>query len=109
MKGQIFNSTNVLFKDLLLLNDKLREDLRDFRGLQISQVVVVGDQSHGKTSLIERLTQFDLPKGQGIQTRAPIEIRVKKIPKTQEKKTILRYKSKAKYEDVLVGEDDLQQ
>lgn len=93
---------------MLVLNDKLREELRNFQGLQISNIIVVGDQSHGKTSLIERLTQFDLPKGQGIQTRAATEIRVKKIPTNQPPKTTLRYKKNVEYVDVEVTQEELQ-
>lgn len=39
------------------------------------RVVVVGDQSSGKSSLIESMFGFELPRGQDIVTRTPIQVR----------------------------------
>jgi len=44
------------FKPLLELNDNLRECLRDIDDIHVPTIIVVGDQSHGKTSVIERLS-----------------------------------------------------
>lgn len=43
--------------------------------LQMYRVVVVGDQSSGKSSLIESMFGFELPRGQDIVTRTPIQVR----------------------------------
>lgn len=42
---------------------------------QMYKVVVVGDQSSGKSSLIESMFGFELPRGQDIVTRTPIQVR----------------------------------
>ena len=40
----------------------------------IPMIVVIGDQSSGKSSLMERISQVQLPKGGGMVTRCPLEI-----------------------------------
>ncbi|CAF5085736.1 unnamed protein product, partial [Rotaria sp. Silwood1] len=40
-------------------------------------VVVVGDQSSGKSSLLEALSLVELPKGTGIVTRCPLVLRLR--------------------------------
>ncbi|CAD5214526.1 unnamed protein product [Bursaphelenchus okinawaensis] len=45
----------------------------DSHEMQLPQIVVVGDQSAGKSSLLERIVQQDfLPRGTGIVTRQPL-------------------------------------
>lgn len=39
------------------------------------KIAVVGDQSSGKSSLIESMFGFSLPRGEGIVTRTPIQVR----------------------------------
>ena len=56
------------------------DELRDF-GLQsyvsLPRIAVVGLQSAGKSSLLESIVGFDfLPRGQGICTRRPLELRL---------------------------------
>ena len=59
------------------LNDDLREVFHKDKDINVATMIVVGDQSHGKSSLIERLTRVSLPRGEHIQTRAPTELRIK--------------------------------
>lgn len=40
-------------------------------------IVVVGDQSSGKSSVLESLSGVELPKGQGMVTRVPLILRLK--------------------------------
>ncbi|KAL4812499.1 P-loop containing nucleoside triphosphate hydrolase protein [Aspergillus spinulosporus] len=42
--------------------------------IPIPQLVVVGEQSSGKSSVLESIAQFRLPRGMGICTRFPIEV-----------------------------------
>lgn len=54
--------------------------------IELPQIVVIGAQSVGKSSLLELLLDTDiLPKGEGIVTRTPILIQSIKVP---EKKTM---------------------
>ncbi|KAK7303006.1 hypothetical protein RJT34_13905 [Clitoria ternatea] len=56
------------------------EDLRRLNitkeGIQLPSIVVVGDQSSGKSSVLESLAGISLPRGQGICTRVPLIMRL---------------------------------
>ncbi|CAF3262502.1 unnamed protein product [Rotaria sp. Silwood2] len=47
-------------------------------GIRFPNVVVVGDQSSGKSTLLEALSLVELPKGSGIVTRCPLVLRLRK-------------------------------
>ncbi|CAF1613574.1 unnamed protein product [Rotaria magnacalcarata] len=47
-------------------------------GIKFPTVVVVGDQSSGKSTLLEALSLVELPKGSGIVTRCPLVLRLRK-------------------------------
>ncbi|KAK4100262.1 hypothetical protein N658DRAFT_524846 [Parathielavia hyrcaniae] len=55
--------------------DKLREIGVD---IPTSQIVVVGSQSSGKSSLLESLTGFSFPRGQGLCTRYATQITLRR-------------------------------
>jgi hypothetical protein len=42
--------------------------------LDIPRIVVVGDQSAGKSSIIQRICGVDLPRSEGTCTRCPMEV-----------------------------------
>lgn len=73
----------IIFKEasdlraLVEANDYLRQIYRDDKSIVFPSIVVLGEQSHGKTSLIENITNLNLPRGTGIQTRVPTEIRLR--------------------------------
>ena len=64
------------------------EEIRALTGaegdLQLPQITVIGDQSSGKSSLLEALTGFPFPVKSGITTKCPIVVHTRK---TQTKKT----------------------
>lgn len=47
-------------------------------------IVVVGDQSHGKFSLLEALSGVKLPKGEGMKTRMPLVMQLRCLPDGEE-------------------------
>ena len=49
-------------------------------GIQLPTIVVVGDQSSGKSSVLESLAAISLPRGQGICTRVPLIMRLQNQP-----------------------------
>ncbi|KAK3954257.1 P-loop containing nucleoside triphosphate hydrolase protein [Pseudoneurospora amorphoporcata] len=57
--------------------DRLRDIGID---IQTSQIVVVGGQSSGKSSLLELLTGFAFPRGQGLCTRYATQITLRRNP-----------------------------
>ncbi|KAA8545344.1 hypothetical protein F0562_020128 [Nyssa sinensis] len=60
--------------------DKLRYLKVMQEGIQLPTIVVVGDQSSGKSSVLESLAGINLPRGQGICTRVPLIMRLQHQP-----------------------------
>lgn len=59
--------------------DRVRSTLSGgIDGIVFPTVVVVGDQSSGKSTLLEALSLIELPKGAGIVTRCPLVLRLRK-------------------------------
>lgn len=59
-------------RPLVELNDRVNVLIKEERSINSTRIVVVGDQSHGKSSLLEALSGVELPKGEGIKTRVPL-------------------------------------
>ncbi|NXH12972.1 MX protein, partial [Bucco capensis] len=53
------------------------------KDLALPAIAVIGDQSSGKSSVLEALSGIALPRGNGIVTRCPLELKLKRIPATQ--------------------------
>ncbi|KAM6285129.1 interferon-induced GTP-binding protein Mx-like isoform 2-T4 [Spheniscus humboldti] len=53
------------------------------KDLSLPAIAVIGDQSSGKSSVLEALSGVALPRGNGIVTRCPLELKLKRIPATQ--------------------------
>ncbi|CAF0878005.1 unnamed protein product [Adineta ricciae] len=81
-------------RDLLLAVDRMRELLLDER-VTLPEIVVVGDQSVGKSSVLEAISGIQLPRAQNICTRCPLELRMK-TASNQEYATIRSSASSAK-------------
>ncbi|XP_072441800.1 interferon-induced GTP-binding protein Mx3-like isoform X2 [Chiloscyllium punctatum] len=47
------------------------------KDLPLPTIVVIGDQSSGKSSVLEMLSEVALPRGTGIVTRCPLELKMK--------------------------------
>ncbi len=67
-------------REMVDLNDHLKRLYRDDSNMKFPSIVVAGEQSHGKTSLIENITNLNLPRGTGVQTRVPTEIQLRQAP-----------------------------
>ncbi|KAF5095256.1 hypothetical protein D0Z00_003216 [Geotrichum galactomycetum] len=74
-------------EDLIPLVNKLQDLVFNTIGndnLDLPQVVVVGSQSSGKSSVLENIVGRDfLPRGTGIVTRRPLILQLINIPKTE--------------------------
>ena len=64
--------------------DKIRDILKDTK-IDIPKIVAVGDQSSGKSSVLDSISGIALPKGGGRVTRCPIEIQLRKEDKNGKK------------------------
>lgn len=72
----IVSSYNDRIRPLLDAIDELRHLMIMKEGIQLPSIVVVGDQSSGKSSVLESLAGISLPRGQGICTRVPLIMRL---------------------------------
>ncbi len=70
-------------------------------GVSFPIVVVVGDQSSGKSTLLESLSLVELPKGSGIVTRCPLVLRLRK---STERRV---YRIQGENEKTLLDENEL--
>ncbi|XP_015057749.1 dynamin-related protein 4C-like [Solanum pennellii] len=52
-------------------------------GIQLPTIVVIGDQSSGKSSVLESLVGISLPRGEGICTRVPLIIKLQNHSETE--------------------------
>ncbi|XAR64694.1 Dynamin GTPase [Bertholletia excelsa] len=71
---------NERIRPILDAVDRLRLLKVAEEGIQLPTIVVVGDQSSGKSSVLESLAGIDLPRGQGICTRVPLIMRLHHHP-----------------------------
>jgi GTPase SAR1 family protein len=68
-------------RPILDVFDKVRRILKD-EEIDLPKIVVVGDQSSGKSSVLESITGISLPRGTGTVTKCPIIIQ-SRLAKTQ--------------------------
>ena len=67
------------FKKLVHLVDKLR-DIGLNEHISMPWIAVLGSQSSGKSSLLESIVGLNfLPRGSGVVTRRPLELRLQKL------------------------------
>ncbi|CAL4930228.1 unnamed protein product [Urochloa decumbens] len=78
-------------RPLLDAVDRLRHLKVTQEGIQLPTIVVVGDQSSGKSSVLESLAGISLPRGQGICTRVPLVMRLQDDPSADSPKLQLQY------------------
>ncbi|KAJ3170802.1 hypothetical protein HDU88_008705 [Geranomyces variabilis] len=77
MLGGTLNNDHV--RDLLDKNDKVRAVVggTDFQNL-VPLIVVVGAQSHGKSSVLEAAAEVKLPAGTGMVTKRPLVMQLRR-------------------------------
>jgi GTP-binding protein EngB required for normal cell division len=67
---------DIKVRPLLDAVDQLRGLLSNEHNIKLPTIVVVGDQSSGKSSVLEALSGVSLPRGQNITTRCPLVLRL---------------------------------
>ncbi|MCJ8747865.1 hypothetical protein PDJAM_G00158420 [Pangasius djambal] len=60
--------------------------------LALPAIAVIGDQSSGKSSVLEALSGVALPRGSGIVTRCPLELKLRKIKCGVQWQAVISYK-----------------
>uniref|UniRef100_A0A8C4RQD8 Interferon-induced GTP-binding protein Mx-like n=1 Tax=Erpetoichthys calabaricus TaxID=27687 RepID=A0A8C4RQD8_ERPCA len=96
LKGQGVNGTlychyEQKVRPYIDLIDSLRS-LGVDQDLPLPSIAVIGDQSSGKSSVLEALSGVSLPRGSGIVTRCPLELKMKKIRAGEPWKGKLKYR-----------------
>lgn len=88
-------SYNDHIRPLLDAIDRLRHLKVMQEGIELPTIVVCGDQSSGKSSVLESLAGISLPRGQGICTRVPLIMRLQNEPDISEPRLRLEYHGKS--------------
>ncbi|XP_073110417.1 dynamin-related protein 4C [Elaeis guineensis] len=88
------SSFNDHIRPILDAVDRLRQLKVMQEGIELPTIVVVGDQSSGKSSVLESLAGISLPRGQGICTRVPLIMRLQDDPYLSQPQLQLEYKDK---------------
>ncbi|XP_062406674.1 interferon-induced GTP-binding protein Mx-like isoform X2 [Sardina pilchardus] len=78
MEGLVHTHLNDQIRPYLDLIDSLRLMGID-QDLPLPAIAVIGDQSSGKSSLLEALSGVALPRGSGIVTRCPLMLKLRKL------------------------------
>ncbi|XP_053471129.1 interferon-induced GTP-binding protein Mx1-like [Ictalurus furcatus] len=81
----------------------LIDSLRVFgveKDIALPAIAVIGDQSSGKSSVLEALSGVALPRGSGIVTRCPLELKMKKSRQRD------FWHGKIKYKDIVIDITD---
>ncbi|NXH66848.1 MX protein, partial [Hydrobates tethys] len=88
----LYNQYEEKIRPCIDLIDSLRA-LGVEKDLALPAIAVIGDQSSGKSSVLEALSGVPLPRGNGIVTRCPLELKLKRIPATQAWKGKICYRN----------------
>ncbi|XP_073526940.1 interferon-induced GTP-binding protein Mx2-like [Phyllobates terribilis] len=64
------------------------------KDLELPAITVIGDQSSGKSSVLEALSGVTLPRGTGIVTRCPLELKLKKSLTSTQWSGTISYRNK---------------
>ncbi|XP_065533066.1 interferon-induced GTP-binding protein Mx1 isoform X2 [Lathamus discolor] len=91
-QATLYNQYEEKIRPCINLIDSLRA-LGIEKDMALPAIAVIGDQSSGKSSVLEALSGIALPRGNGIVTRCPLELKLKRIPATQEWKGKIRYRN----------------
>ncbi|XP_039376206.1 interferon-induced GTP-binding protein Mx2-like [Mauremys reevesii] len=86
----LYNQYEERVRPCIDLIDSLRA-LGVEKDLALPAIAVIGDQSSGKSSVLEALSGVALPRSSGITTRCPLVLRLKKLAPQQEWKGRISY------------------
>ncbi|KAM9361727.1 interferon-induced GTP-binding protein Mx-like [Symphorus nematophorus] len=90
------NSLNQQYEEKVRPCIDLIDSLRSLgveRDLALPAIAVIGDQSSGKSSVLEALSGVSLPRGSGIVTRCPLELKMKRKKEGEEWYGKISYKT----------------
>ncbi|XP_018614947.1 interferon-induced GTP-binding protein Mx3-like [Scleropages formosus] len=65
------------------------------KDLALPSIAVIGDQSSGKSSVLEALSGVALPRGSGIVTRCPLELKLRKLKGGVQWRAVISYREES--------------
>ncbi|XP_062982673.1 interferon-induced GTP-binding protein Mx1-like isoform X2 [Elgaria multicarinata webbii] len=92
-ENTLYNQYEEKIRPCIDLIDSLRA-LGVEKDLALPAIAVIGDQSSGKSSVLEALSGVALPRGSGIVTRCPLALKLKKLPSGHKWKGKISYLNK---------------
>nr|XP_020645003.1 interferon-induced GTP-binding protein Mx2-like [Pogona vitticeps] len=92
-ENSLYNQYEEKIRPCIDLIDSLRA-LGVEKDLALPAIAVIGDQSSGKSSVLEALSGVALPRGSGIVTRCPLALKLKKLSSGQQWKGKISYLDK---------------
>ncbi|XP_067292370.1 myxovirus (influenza virus) resistance G [Pseudorasbora parva] len=108
IKGEVHSVLDESIRPYIDLIDTLRS-VGIQKDLALPTIAVIGDQSSGKSSVLEALSGVALPRGSGIVTRCPLELRLKKVTGGVNWKAVLTYRdTKITFEDSSLVENHIE-
>ncbi len=87
---------------LIEANDRIRDALGrdgDCEDIKLASIAVIGNQSSGKSSIIERLSRMSLPRGQGMVTRCALVMELRNC-NTDHEVVGIKFNYDAKYTEI---------
>ncbi|CAM4734642.1 unnamed protein product [Leuciscus chuanchicus] len=93
MRGEVHSHLEKSIRPFIDLIDTLRS-VGIHKDLALPTIAVIGDQSSGKSSVLEALSGVALPRGSGMVTRCPLELRLKKVTGGVSWKAVISYRDK---------------
>uniref|UniRef100_A0A8C1KXU6 Uncharacterized protein n=1 Tax=Cyprinus carpio TaxID=7962 RepID=A0A8C1KXU6_CYPCA len=100
MKGEVHHHLEESIRPYIDLIDTLRS-VGIQKDLALPTIVVIGDQSSGKSSVLEALSGIALPRGSGIVTRCPLELRLRNVTGGVSWKAVLK-RPRLSYEEKMI-------
>ncbi|CAJ1076392.1 interferon-induced GTP-binding protein Mx-like isoform X1 [Xyrichtys novacula] len=103
------NSLNQQYEEKVRPCIDLIDSLRSLgvdEDLALPAIAVIGDQSSGKSSVLEALSGVALPRGSGIVTRCPLELKMKRKKEKEDWYGKIKYKN---YEEELDDPADVEE
>ncbi|XP_030691315.1 LOW QUALITY PROTEIN: interferon-induced GTP-binding protein Mx1-like [Globicephala melas] len=92
-ENNLYNQYEEKVRPCIDLIDSLRA-LGVEQGLALPTIAVTGDQSSGKSSVLEALSGFALPRGSGVVTRCPLVLKLKTLVNEDEWKGKVSFRDK---------------
>uniref|UniRef100_A0A667XRP9 Interferon-induced GTP-binding protein Mx n=1 Tax=Myripristis murdjan TaxID=586833 RepID=A0A667XRP9_9TELE len=102
-QASMYNTLNQQYEEKVRPCIDLIDSLRSLgveKDLALPAIAVIGDQSSGKSSVLEALSGVALPRGSGIVTRCPLELKMKRTTEGETWQGTITYTAKKQPEDI---------